>query len=210
MLNVDQSKQWDFWIDRGGTFTDIVAKDPSGKIHTDKILSENDQLYKDAGMAGIKRFLKVPHGAKIPTDIINSIKMGTTVATNALLERKGFPVVLLTTKGLKDQLRIAYQNRPNLFDRKITLTDPLYDEIIEVEERVTSSGQILKPINKDRLINDLRKIKNVKKKSCAIVFMHSCKFNKHEKEAEKIAKISGFSHISLSYRTSQIMKYVMR
>ena len=99
MLNVDQSKQWDFWIDRGGTFTDIVAKDPSGKIHTDKILSENDQLYKDAGMAGIKRFLKVPHSAKIPTDII-------------------------TTKGLKDQLRIAYQNRPNLFDRKITLTDP--------------------------------------------------------------------------------------
>ena len=156
MLNIDQSKQWDFWIDRGGTFTDIVAKDPNGKIHTNKILSENKQLYRDAGMAGIKRFLKVPHGAKIPTDIINSIKMGTTVATNALLERKGFPVVLLTTKGLKDQLRIAYQNRPNLFDRKITLTDPLYDEIIEVEERVTSSGQILKPINKDRLIKDLR------------------------------------------------------
>ena len=158
----NNNKQWDFWIDRGGTFTDIVARDPGGKIHTNKMLSENDQLYKDAGMAGIKRFLKVPHGAKIPTDIINSIKMGTTVATNALLERKGFPVVLLTTKGLRDQLRIAYQNRPNLFDRKISLSDPLYDHIIEVEERVTSSGEILRPINREKLFNDLRKIRNTK------------------------------------------------
>ena len=134
MSNSSQSKQWDFWIDRGGTFTDIVAKDPEGNIFTDKMLSENKQLYRDAGMAGIKRFLKVPRSSKIPTDVINSIKMGTTVATNALLERKGAPVVLLTTKGLRDQLRIAYQNRPHLFDRQIILTDPLYDHIVEVEE----------------------------------------------------------------------------
>ncbi len=210
MLNLNQNNQWDFWIDRGGTFTDIVARDPNGTIFTDKMLSENDSLYKDAGMAGIKRFLKVPHDAKIPTDIINSIKMGTTVATNALLERKGFPVVLLTTRGLRDQLRIAYQNRPNLFDRQIILTEPLYDDIVEVEERVTSSGEILKPLNKEKLFNDLRKINNVKAKSCAIVFMHSCKFNRHEQEAEEVARGFGFSHISLSYRTSQIMKYVMR
>ena len=210
MLNLKQNKKWDFWIDRGGTFTDIVARDPIGNIFTDKMLSENKQLYKDAGMAGIKRFLKVSLDAKIPTDVINSIKMGTTVATNALLERKGFPVVLVTTKGLRDQLRIAYQNRPNLFDRKIVLADPLYDHIVEVDERVTSSGKILIPIDKEKLFNELRKIKNVKEKSCAIVFMHSCKFNKHEKEAEEVAKQLGFSHISLSYRTSQIMKYVMR
>ena len=210
MLNLKQNKKWDFWIDRGGTFTDIVARDPIGNIFTDKMLSENKQLYKDAGMAGIKRFLKVSLDAKIPTDVINSIKMGTTVATNALLERKGFPVVLVTTKGLRDQLRIAYQNRPNLFDRKIVLADPLYDHIVEVDERVTSSGKILIPIDKEKLFNELRKIKNVKEKSCAIVFMHSCKFNKHEKEAEEVAKELGFSHISLSYRTSQIMKYVMR
>ena len=210
MLNLTQIKLWDFWIDRGGTFTDIVARDPNGKLFTDKLLSENEQLYKDAGLAGIKRFLKVPHDEKIPMDNINSIKMGTTVATNALLERKGFPVVLLTTKGLRDQLRIAYQNRPNLFDRQIILNDPLYDHIVEVEERVTSSGKILQPINKEKLYEDLRKIKNVEEKSCAIVFMHSCKFNKHEKEAEEVAKAIGFSHISLSYRTSQIMKYVMR
>ena len=210
MLEKRDNKQWDFWIDRGGTFTDIIARDPSGKIFTDKMLSENAQLYADAGMEGIKRFLNVPHDAKIPADSINSIKMGTTVATNALLERKGFPVVLLTTKGLRDQLRIAYQNRPNLFDRKIILSDPLYDHIIEVEERVTSSGEILIPINREKLFNDLRKVKNIKEKSCAIVFMHSCKFNKHEIEAEGVAKGLGFSHISLSYRTSQIMKYVMR
>ena len=210
MLIKSKNKRWDFWIDRGGTFTDIVARDPNGNIFTDKMLSENTQLYADAGIEGIKRFLKVPHEVKIPTDIINSIKMGTTVATNALLERKGYPVILLTTKGLRDQLRIAYQNRPNLFDRKIILTDPLYDHIIEVEERVTSTGEILKPINKEKLFHDLSKIKNIKEKSCAIVFMHSCKLNKHEKEAEQVAKGLGFSHISLSYKTSQIMKYVMR
>ena len=209
MLEKNNTK-WDFWIDRGGTFTDIVARDPAGKIFTSKMLSENAQLYADAGMEGIKRFLKIPHDTKIPTNIINSIKMGTTVATNALLERKGFPVVLLTTKGLRDQLRIAYQNRPNLFDRKIILSDPLYDHIIEVEERVTSSGEILRPLNREKLLKDLRKIKNIKEKSCAIVFMHSCKFNKHEREAEEIAKNLGFSQISLSYQTSQIMKYVMR
>ncbi|MDC3075866.1 hydantoinase B/oxoprolinase family protein [Paracoccaceae bacterium] len=209
MLESD-NKQWDFWIDRGGTFTDIVARGPNGKIFTDKMLSENPRLYADAGMAGIKRFLKLPHDAKIPTDSINSIKMGTTVATNALLERKGSPVVLLTTKGLRDQLRIAYQNRPNLFDRKIILSDPLYDQIIEVEERITSSGEILRPLNKEKLLNDLKKVKNIKEKSCAIVFMHSCKFSKHERDAEEVAKGLGFSHISVSYRISQIMKYVMR
>ena len=134
MLENNSNKKWDFWIDRGGTFTDIVARARDGKIFTDKLLSVNARLYADAGMEGIKRFLKVPHAAKIPVDSINSIKMGTTVATNALLERKGVPVVLLTTGGLKDQLRIAYQNRPNLFDRKIILSDPLYDHRIEVEE----------------------------------------------------------------------------
>ena len=210
MLEKDQNKQWDFWIDRGGTFTDIVARDSTGKIFTHKMLSENPSLYKDAGMAAIKGFLKLPANSKIPTGCIKSIKMGTTVATNALLERKGSPVVLLTTKGLRDQLRIAYQNRPNLFDRQIILSEPLYDNIIEVEERVTSSGKILIPINKKKLANDLRKIRDIRSKSCAIVFMHSCTFNEHEKEAEKIAREIGFSHISLSYKTSQIMKYVMR
>ena len=210
MLENNNNKKWDFWIDRGGTFTDIVARDPGGKIFTDKLLSVNARLYADAGMEGIKRFLKVPHAAKIPVDSINSIKMGTTVATNALLERKGVPVVLLTTKGLKDQLRIAYQNRPNLFDRKIILSDPLYDHIIEVEERITSTGEVLRPLNKEKLFNDLRKIENIKEKSCAIVFMHSCKFSKHEREAEEVAKDLGFSHVSVSYKTSQIMKYVMR
>ncbi|MDC3108215.1 hydantoinase B/oxoprolinase family protein [Paracoccaceae bacterium] len=210
MLENNSNKKWDFWIDRGGTFTDIVARDPSGKIFTDKLLSVNARLYADAGMEGIKRFLKIPHAGKIPVDSINSIKMGTTVATNALLERKGVPVVLLTTKGLKDQLRIAYQNRPNLFDRKIILSDPLYDHIIEVEERVTSTGEILRPLNKQKLFDDLRKLENINEKSCAIVFMHSCKFSKHEREAEEVAKYLGFSHVSVSYKTSQIMKYVMR
>ena len=125
MLKLKSKNKWDFWVDRGGTFTDVVARDPFGSIHIDKLLSENPEKYKDAGIKAIKKFLKIEDCEKIPTSKINTIKMGTTVATNALLERKGEPVVLLITKGLRDQLRIAYQNRPNLFDRKINIPEAL-------------------------------------------------------------------------------------
>ena len=128
--------KWQFWIDRGGTFTDIVAKHPDGSLLTHKLLSENPEQYRDAAVAGIRHMLSLPADAPIPVDQIEAVKMGTTVATNALLERKGEPTVLFITKGFRDQLRIGYQNRPRIFDRHIKLPELLYSEVVEVEERV--------------------------------------------------------------------------
>ena len=210
MLKLKSKNKWDFWVDRGGTFTDVVARDPFGSIHIDKLLSENPEKYKDAGIKAIKKFLKIEDCEKIPTSKINTIKMGTTVATNALLERKGEPVVLLITKGLRDQLRIAYQNRPNLFDRKINIPEALYEEIIEVEERVSVHGKVLTPLDSKRTLKDLMIAREKGFSSCAIVLMHSCKFNKHELEVRKLAIDAGFSQVSVSNETSQIMKLVMR
>ena len=210
MSYFDKKNKWDFWIDRGGTFTDVVARDPYGSIHIDKLLSDNLSKYKDAGIEAIKRFLKIDRCTKIPASRINSIKMGTTVATNALLERKGEPVVLLITKGLRDQLRIAYQNRPNLFDRKINIPETLYEKIIEVEERISVHGEIINPLNKSKTLNDLSAAKKRGFNSCAIVLMHSCKFNAHETQVRDLAFKTGFSQVSVSHETSQIMKLVMR
>ena len=127
---------WDFWIDRGGTFTDIVARRPDGSLATHKLLSENPEQYRDAAIAGIRHLLEVPAGEPIPVEKIEAVKMGTTVATNALLERKGEPTVLFITRGFRDQLRIAYQNRPRIFDRHIRLPELLYSAVVEVNERV--------------------------------------------------------------------------
>src|SRR6185436_17077789 len=129
--------RWHFWIDRGGTFTDIVARAPDGKIVTDKLLSENPERYADAAIEGIRRLMAVAPGRPIDSPAIAEVSMGTTVATNALLERKGARTVLVTTKGLRDQLRIGYQHRPKLFVRRIVLPAPLFDDVIEVDERVT-------------------------------------------------------------------------
>ena len=134
---------WQFWIDRGGTFTDIVARKPDGSILIDKLLSENSEVYKDAAIAGIKKILNLKKDEKIPVDKISSVKMGTTVATNALLERKGDRTLLLITKGFGDLLRIGYQNRPLLFDLNIKLPDVLYEQVFEVSERLDSKGKII-------------------------------------------------------------------
>src|SRR5512142_2178069 len=127
--------RWQFWIDRGGTFTDVVARRPDGSLATHKLLSENPGQYRDAAIAGIRHLLGVPHGAPIPVEKIEAVKMGTTVATNALLERKGEPTVLVVTRGFRDQLRIAYQNRPRIFDRHIKLPQLLHADVFEVDER---------------------------------------------------------------------------
>ena len=127
---------WQFWIDRGGTFTDIVARRPDGALLTHKLLSENPGRYRDAALAGIRELLSLKKGARIPSDVIEAVKMGTTVATNALLERKGARTVLFITRGFRDALRIAYQNRPRLFDRHIVLPELLYTQVIEAHERV--------------------------------------------------------------------------
>src|SRR3954467_5192082 len=147
MASPENSSGWQFWIDRGGTFTDVVARRPDGAIITHKLLSENPGRYEDAAIAGIRALLDLPPGQPIPGKDIDAVKMGTTVATNALLERKGDRTVLFITRGFRDALRIAYQNRPRLFDRHIVLPEMLYSKVVEVEERVGARGERVLALN---------------------------------------------------------------
>src|SRR6187402_682394 len=137
---------WQFWIDRGGTFTDIVARRPDGTLHTHKLLSENPERYDDAAIAGIRALLAVAPGASLPVEQIDAVKMGTTVATNALLERTGDRTVFVTTRGFADSLRIAYQHRPKLFVRRIELPSMLYEEVIEIDERIGAHGDLVREL----------------------------------------------------------------
>src|SRR5689334_9362802 len=138
------TQQWQFWIDRGGTFTDIVARHPDGSLATHKLLSENPERYPDAAIQGIRDLLGLGAGDRLPSEAVEAIKMGTTVATNALLERKGERTLLVITRGFADALRIAYQNRPRLFDRHIVLPELLYERVVEIDERVTAEGEVLR------------------------------------------------------------------
>ena len=201
---------WQFWIDRGGTFTDIVARKPDGTILIDKLLSENVSMYKDAAIAGIKRILKLKNEDKIPTDKIASVKMGTTVATNALLERKGDRTLLLITKGFKDLLRIGYQNRPLLFDLNIQLPELLYDRVVEVSERLDANGKIVKKLDENQVKIALKKAKNDGINSVAIAFMHSYINPDHENIIAKIAENENFDQISVSHKVSPLIKLVGR
>ena len=201
---------WQFWIDRGGTFTDIVAKKPDGKIIIDKLLSENSDAYKDAAVEGIRRILELKKDDKIPTDIISSVKMGTTVATNALLERKGDRTLLLITKGFGDLLRIGYQNRPLLFDLNIKLPELLYERLVEVSERLNEKGEVVTKLNEDEVRNSLIKAKSDGINSVAIAFMHSYINPDHENKIEQIAKEENFNQISVSHKVSPLIKLVGR
>ena len=201
---------WQFWIDRGGTFTDIVAKKPDGKIIIDKLLSENSGAYKDAAVAGIRRILELKKEDKIPTDIISSVKMGTTVATNALLERKGDRTLLLITKGFGDLLRIGYQNRPFLFDLNIKLPELLYERVVEVSERLNEKGEVVTKLNEEEVRNSLIKAKSDGINSVAIAFMHSYINPDHENKIEQIAKEENFNQISVSHKVSPLIKLVGR
>src|SRR5689334_18007390 len=147
---------WQFWIDRGGTFTDIVARRPDGMLVTHKLLSEHPERYADAALAGIRELLQVDADARIPGELIDAVKMGTTVATNALLERKGERTALFITRGFGDALRIAYQNRPRIFDRHIVLPEMLYEEVFEVEERIGAHGEVFLPLDVDKARRDLK------------------------------------------------------
>jgi 5-oxoprolinase (ATP-hydrolysing) len=208
MINTSQHS-WQFWIDRGGTFTDIVAKGPDGQIIIHKVLSENPERYQDAPVEGIREILGLKSNQPIPRNTIEVIKMGTTVATNALLERKGDRVLLLITKGFKDALRIGYQNRPNIFARHIILPEMLYEQVIEVEERYSAQGEILTPLKFD-FIPALQQAYQAGIKSCAIIFMHGYKYPQHEKEVAQIAQEIGFTQISISHEVSPLMKLVSR
>src|SRR5437867_660144 len=202
--------KWQFWIDRGGTFTDIVALRPDGRIVAHKLLSENPGRYRDAAIAGIRALLGVSPGATIPGERIEVVKMGTTVATNALLERKGERTVLFITRGFRDALRIAYQNRPRLFDRQIVLPEMLYSEVFEVEERIGARGEVLLPLDFPRTRKDLEKACAEGFRSIAIVFMHGYRFPLHETQVAELARQVGFTQISASHRVSPLMKLVGR
>ncbi|NDD24792.1 MAG: 5-oxoprolinase, partial [Betaproteobacteria bacterium] len=201
---------WQFWIDRGGTFTDIVGKKPDGQLVTHKLLSENPDQYKDAAVAGIRHLLGLqPHESVTPA-LVSCVKMGTTVATNALLERKGEKTLLVTTQGFRDALRIAYQNRPRLFDRHIVLPELLYSEVIEAQERMSAQGEVIEALNVDALRAALQSQFDAGIRSVAIVFMHAYRYSQHEVLAAQLAREIGFTQISTSHQTSPLMKFVSR
>ena len=201
---------WQFWVDRGGTFTDIVGRRPDGSLLTHKLLSENPEQYPDAAVAGIRHLLRVATGAPIPVEYIDAVKMGTTVATNALLERKGEPTVLFITKGFRDQLRIGYQNRPRIFDRHIKLPTLLYSDVVEVEERIGAHGKIVIPLNDIATRNNLQAAWNKGFRAIAIVFMHGYRYHDHEVRVAEMAHAIGFTQVSVSLEASALMKIVSR
>jgi len=201
---------WQFWIDRGGTFTDIVARKPGGALVTHKLLSENPGQYRDAAVAGIRQLLGIGNEEPIPVELIDAVKMGTTVATNALLERKGEPTVLAITKGFRDQLRIAYQNRPRIFDRQIRLPELLYTDVFEVNERIGARGEIIAPLDEISAGNALRAAWNKGFRAIAIVFMHGYRFPRHEIRVAELAREIGFTQVSTSHEVSPMMKLVSR
>jgi 5-oxoprolinase (ATP-hydrolysing) len=209
-MNQTVAKSWQFWLDRGGTFTDIVALTPNGDIVTHKLLSENPERYQDAGIQGIRDILQLSPDQSIPTSQIEVIKMGTTVATNALLERKGDRLVLVITKGFKDALRIGYQNRPDIFAREIILPEMLYEQVIEVDERYSADGKELIPVNLSQVESDLQMAYNSEIRSCAIVLLHGYRYHHHELQVQQIAQKIGFTQISVSHQVSPLMKLVSR
>ena len=201
---------WQFWVDRGGTFTDIVAKAPNGTLSTHKLLSENPEIYSDAAVHGIRIMLGLMPNAPIPPATISAVKMGTTVATNALLERNGERTVLLITKGLRDLLRIGYQNRPKLFDLNIVLPELLYDDVIEVDERIAANGTLVTALDLDAARTGLAQAYAKGYRSVAIALMHSYRFSNHEKRIGELAAQIGFKQVSLSHEASPLIKLVAR
>ncbi len=209
-----QNLRWQFWIDRGGTFTDVVGKRPNADgtftLVTHKLLSENPEQYKDAAVAGIRHLLGLKAGEPVTPERVECVKMGTTVATNALLERKGEPTLLVTTRGFRDALRIAYQNRPRLFDRNIVLPELLYSAVVEARERMGAHGDVIEPLDELLLKKELSIQYGRGLRSISIVFMHGYRYTEHESAARRIATEVGFTQISTSHETSPMMKFVSR
>ncbi|MGL4879918.1 MAG: hydantoinase/oxoprolinase family protein, partial [Waterburya sp.] len=204
------ASRWQFWIDRGGTFTDIVAQTPTGSILVHKLLSENPEQYEDAPLQGIRDVMGIDRDQPIPTADIEVIKMGTTVATNALLERKGDLTVLAITRGFKDALRIGYQNRPDIFALEIKLPQMLYEQVIEIIERYDAQGKELIPVDIAQTQSDLQAAYDAGIRSCAIVLMHSYRYPQHELAVANIARQIGFTQISISHQVSPLIKFISR
>ena len=203
-------QKWQFWVDRGGTFTDIIGRAPSGQLVTRKLLSVNPDHYRDATLEGIRQILGLASNALIPQTLVHCVKMGTTVATNALLERKGELTALVTTQGFRDSLRIAYQSRPQIFDRHIRLPELLYSEVIEVSERITAQGAVLTPLDELHLRISFQELRTKGFNSVAIVFMHAYAYPAHELRAGELALEAGFKQISLSHQVAPVIKLISR
>ena len=216
MTTTTQTKlrRWQFWVDRGGTFTDVVGKRPNAdgsfSLVTHKLLSENPEQYKDAAVAGIRHLLGLRPDEPVTPALVECVKMGTTVATNALLERKGEPTLLVTTRGFRDALRIAYQNRPRIFDRHIVLPELLYSAVVEAQERMGAHGELIQALDESLLKKELLTQYSRGLRGVSIVFMHGYRYTGHEKAAKRIAAEVGFTQISTSHETSPMMKFVSR
>ncbi len=202
--------KWEFWIDRGGTFTDVVARKPDGSLAAHKLLSVNPEQYKDAAIAGIRYFLGVTANEPLPAKSIAAVKMGTTVATNALLEREGEPTALLITRGFGDALRIGYQTRPELFALDIVLPEMVYQQVIEVDERMGASGEVITPLDYNSATQQLQAAYDQGLRSVAIVLMHAYQYPQHEQQLKAIAQKIGFSQVSVSHQVSPLIKLVSR
>src|SRR5450755_191037 len=204
------SQLWDFWIDRGGTFTDVVGRRPDGRLTAHKLLSENSEAYADAAVQGIRDLLKLPSGEPIPLGRVGAVKMGTTVATNALLERKGERTLLLITKGFRDALKIGYQARPKIFARHIIKPDMLYERVAEVDERVRADGTVERAPDLGQVRRDLESAKADGIAAVAIVFMHAYRYPEHERAVAALAREMDFAQVSVSHEVSPLIKLVGR
>ncbi len=202
--------RWQFWVDRGGTFTDIVARRPDGKLVTHKLLSEYPERYDDAVVQGMRDMLGLAPGAPLPVEQIEVIKMGTTVATNALLERKGARTALAITRGFADQLRIGYQDRPDIFAMRIDLPDLIYEEVIEIDERIGAHGEVFAAPDEAQVLAQFRQVRSKGIDAIAIVLMHAYRYPQHELILRALAKQAGFTQISVSHQISPLMKIVGR
>ena len=203
-------RNWEFWVDRGGTFTDVIGRRPDGTLHTHKLLSENPEAYRDAAVEGIRRLLDVKPGAPIPSQRISAVKMGTTVATNALLERKGERTLLLITRGFRDALRIGYQARPKIFAKHIIKPDMLYERVVEVDERVLADGTVERVLDLDGVRVELLRAKTDGIAAVAVVLMHAYRYSDHERQVAALARELGFAQVSASHEVSPLIKLVGR
>src|SRR5262245_49538246 len=201
---------WDFWIDRGGTFTDVVGRRPDSTLVAHKLLSENPEAYRDAAVRGIRDLLGLASGEPIPPGRIGAVKMGTTVATNALLERKGDRTLLLTTKGFRDGLKIGYQARPKIFAKHIIKPDMLFERVVEVDERVRADGTVEGAPDLAAVRSDLAAALADGIKAVAIVFMHAYRYPAHEQQVATLAREMGFPQVSVSHEVSPLIKLVGR
>src|ERR1700728_3033130 len=209
-MSESMSNSWEFWIDRGGTFTDVIGKRPDGALLTHKLLSENPEAYADAAVAGIRRLLGLAPTDRIAADRIGAVKMGTTVATNALLERKGERTLLLITKGFRDALRIGYQARPKIFAKHIIKPDMLYERVVEVDERVRADGTVERQLDLDAVRVELERALADGIRAVAIILMHAYRYSDHEKSVLALARELGFPQVSASHEVSPLIKLVGR